>query len=76
MANRCSIIRTIKTDRYIKKANRQNTFHTYVILALTVLAIVVSVISVSLSVKQNAEATQQIERLVELQREQVRLLKQ
>ena len=28
-------INTIKTDRYIKQANRQNTIHTYIIFGLT-----------------------------------------
>ncbi len=68
-------INTIKTDRYIKQANRQNTIHTYIIFGLTALAIVVSIISVSLSVQQSHNTAQQIERLIDLQAKEVKLLK-
>jgi hypothetical protein len=69
-------INTIKMDRYIRKATRQSTFHTYIILMLAALAIAVSLWSVHLSSKQSNEAAQQIDRLIALQAEQVQLLKE
>ena len=36
---RAQIISTIKTDRYIRKADKTNTFHTYVIIFISVVAI-------------------------------------
>jgi hypothetical protein len=76
-------INTIKTDRhikkvdhYIRKAGQQSTFHTYVILGLTVLAVSVSIWAVQLSSKQSHEAAKQIDRLITLQAQQVQLLKE
>lgn len=70
MAIRCSIINTIKTDRYIKKVNRRNAFLTGIIIFLAVVTIGVAF----WSEWRARETAQQVQELVELQKKEVQLL--
>ncbi len=72
MIVRCLVINAIKTDRFIKAANRRNTWLTIIIVLLSALAVGVSFDSG----QQNRETIQQIERLVEFQKQEVQLIKE
>ncbi len=75
-------INTIKTDRYIRKASRTNTFHTWVIITLSVFAISftfsagwTTAESYNLMKEQGEDSTALTKKLIKLQQEEIQLLK-
>jgi len=70
MANRCQVINTVKTFRFIKKLEKTSKFLTIVIIILSMLAIGLSVYSIY----QSHKTTNKIEQLINLQKQQVDFL--
>ncbi len=66
---RCQIINTIKTDRYIRKAN-------WAIIGLASLAIAVSLVSFGFFYMQPVATAHQMERLIQLQQELVKEIRE
>lgn len=69
--NRCLVINTIKNFRFLDRIEKTNQRFTVVIIILTILTVVLSVYSLY----QSQQTTREFQRLINLQEQQVRLLR-
>jgi hypothetical protein len=58
--NRCQVINTVKTFRFINSVERSNKIFTVIIIILTVVTVILSYVSIS----QSKDSSAQIERLI------------
>lgn len=69
--NRCLVINTMRNFRFLDRIERTNKRFTIVIVILTILTVVLSVYSLY----QSQQTTDQIQRLIDLQEQQVGVLR-